>query len=223
MALSLAASPLDRALPGRSTGPRRGWRCAWLRSLTLVAATGLAACSGPPVADLAALNGSYAAALDRTAAQAADFPPGSPAERAALDRVQDYFRSVTPASVATATATTYAPDAYLNDTVAAVSGAPAIERYFAGSARRTRSFGVEFLDTARSGTDYYVRWKMTVVADGLNGGAPVLTYGVTQFRFDAGGRVLIHKDFWDAGTGLYEQLPGIGGIIRRIRGAAHDS
>jgi steroid Delta-isomerase len=212
--LSAAASIRVRSVPAL----RRS-----IRGALLAAALGLAACAAPSAPDLAALNASYAAALARTAPLAADFPPGSPAERAALDRVQTYFRSVTPASVAAGTAATYAPAAYLNDTVAAVDGALAIERYFAGSARRTQAFGVEFLDTARTGTDYYVRWKMTVVADGLNDGAPVLTYGVTQFRFDSDGRVLIHKDFWDAGTGLYEQLPGIGGIIRRIRSAAHDS
>jgi hypothetical protein len=46
-----------------------------------------------------------------------------------------------------------------------------------------------------------------------------VTYGVTQFRFDSQGRVLIHKDFWDAGSGLYEQLPALGRVIGRIRGA----
>jgi hypothetical protein len=69
------------------------------------------------------------------------------------------------------------------------------------------------------GIDWYVRWRMTVAVDGLNGGAPVVTYGVTQFRFDADGRVLLHKDFWDAGTGLYEHLPVLGGIVARVRGA----
>jgi hypothetical protein len=50
----------------------------------------------------------------------------------------------------------------------------------------------------------------------------VVTYGVTQFRFDAAGRVLIHKDFWDSGTGLHEQLPGVGGIVRRVRGVIEE-
>ena len=60
---------------------------------------------------------------------------------------------------------------------------------------------------------------MTVAVDGLNGGKPVITYGVTQFRFDADGRVLLHKDFWDSGTGLYEQLPVLGTIVGRVRAA----
>jgi hypothetical protein len=61
---------------------------------------------------------------------------------------------------------------------------------------------------------------MRVEHDALAGGKPVLSYGVTQFRFDKEGRVLLHKDFWDSGTGLYEQLPVLGGILGRIRAAA---
>lgn len=209
----MSACPSRRS--ARDLGPARA------AGLIAMAAALLAGCAAPapPLADL---NASYEAALARTAPLAADFAPGSPAERAALDRVQAYFRAVTPASVTAGTASVYAPGAYLNDTVAAVEGAAAIEAYFAGSARRTRAFTVEFLDQARTGTDYYVRWRMTVTADGLNGGAPVASYGVTQFRFDRDGRVLIHKDFWDAGTALWEQLPVLGGIVRRVRGAAHD-
>jgi hypothetical protein len=179
--------------------------------------TGCAA-PAPPVAEL---NASYEQALTRTAPLAADFEPGGDAERAALDRVQDYFTRLNPVAVRAKTAAVYAPGAYLNDTLAAVEGADAIESYFVGTTTRARLLDVRFLDRAKAGTDYYVRWRMTVEADGLNGGQPVVTYGVTQFRFDGDGRVLIHKDFWDAGTGLYEQLPGIGGLVRRVRGSAH--
>jgi hypothetical protein len=35
--------------------------------------------------------------------------------------------------------------------------------------------------------------------------------------------VLLHKDFWDSGTGLYEQLPVLGAIVGRVRAAIeHD-
>lgn len=199
-----------------AVGRRQAGRGAVLAALVLL----LSAC-GVPAPPLAALNASYAGALARTAPLVADFEPGGAAERAAIDRVQDYFTRLDPAAVRAKTAAVYAPDAYLNDTLAAVEGAAAIEAYFAGTTNRARLLDVRFLDRARAGTDYYVRWQMTVEADGLNGGQPVVTYGVTHFRFDAGGRVLIHKDFWDAGTGLYEQLPGLGGLIRRVRGSAH--
>jgi hypothetical protein len=58
---------------------------------------------------------------------------------------------------------------------------------------------------------------MLIVSPGLNDGAPLVSYGVSQFRFDQEGKVLLHRDFWDAGTGLYEYLPGIGGLVARAR------
>jgi hypothetical protein len=64
--------------------------------------------------------------------------------------------------------------------------------------------------------DYYIRWQMTVRADALSNGKPVVSYGTTQFRFDDQGRVLIHKDFWDAATGVYEHLPYFGPIMAYI-------
>lgn len=176
----------------------------------------LAGCGAPPV-PLADLNASYERALERTAPLAVTLVPGSEAERRAFDGVQRYFAGMTADSVRELTAAVYAPEAYLNDTLVGIDGADSIEAYFSHTMERARLLNVEFLEKAPAGTDWYVRWRMTVAADGLNGGEEVVTYGVTQFRFDADGRVLIHKDFWDSGTGLYEQLPVLGGVIGRVR------
>ena len=118
------------------------------------------------------------------------------------------------------TALVYAPEAYLNDTLVGIDGAARIEAYFSRTMQDTRVLNVRFLDRASSGIDCFVRWEMRVEHDALAGGEPVLSYGVTQFRFDKEGRVLLHKDFWDSGTGLYEQLPVLGRVLGRIRAAA---
>jgi len=178
----------------------------------------VAACGTAPTT-LADLNASYERALERTAPLAATLEPGSPAESRAFANVQRYFTGMTAESVRELTSVVYAPEGYLNDTLVGIDGAARIEAYFSHTMERARLLNVEFLDRAPAGTDWYVRWRMTVAADGLNGGEEVVTYGVTQFRFDGDGRVLIHKDFWDSGTGLYEQLPVIGGAVRRVRGA----
>lgn len=195
---------------------RHKHRIAGLPALGL--GLGLLAGCGTAPTPLAALNASYERALEQTAPLAAVLPPGSAAEQAAFARVQRYFDGMTAASVREQTAAVYAPTAYLNDTLVGIEGAGRIEAYFAHTMEQASFLKVEFLDRAPAGTDWYVRWRMTTRAEGLNGGRDVVTYGVTQFRFDAGGRVLIHKDFWDSGTGLHEQLPGVGGIVRRVRG-----
>lgn len=182
----------------------------------------VAGCGTAPT-PLAELNASYERALERTAPLAVTHAPGSGLERQAFDNLQRYFAGMTTDSVRAQTASVYAPGAYLNDTLVGIEGADRIEAYFGHTIERSRLLKVEFLDRAPVGTDWYVRWRMTVAADALNGGREVVTYGVTQLRFDANGRVLIHKDFWDSGTGLHEQLPGIGAAVRRVRGAIEAS
>jgi hypothetical protein len=128
---------------------------------------------------------------------------------------------MTPASVNASATRVYAPSAYLNDTLVAIEGADKIRDYFARSAERTRALKVQFLEVARTGIDYYVRWEMTIDAPGLGGGQPVVSYGVSQLRFDPQGRILIHKDFWDSATGLWEYAPIVGPVLRRARAAVH--
>jgi hypothetical protein len=128
-----------------------------------------------------------------------------------------YFHAITPESVRELTRTTYAPEAYLNDTLAAITGAAAIEHYFFETAERTDAVRVEFLTHAVSDIDVYVRWRMTIEAPRLSSEA-LISYGMSQFRYDEQGRLLLHRDFWDSGAGFFEHLPFIGRVIRTIRG-----
>lgn len=180
----------------------------------------LAGCGRPASQGAAELNDSYDRALARTAAAAVEFPGGEAGARAALARAEGFFGELDAATIRARAAETYAADAYLNDNLVAIEGAAAIGEYFGHTAGRVGSLRVSFLDVTHSGVDYFVRWRMTVESGRLNGGAPMVSYGMTHFRFDAAGRILLHKDFWDAGTGLYEYLPGLGPVLRRVRAAA---
>jgi steroid Delta-isomerase len=179
----------------------------------------LGACGRVPVS-LPELNASYDRALARSAPLAVAHQPGSESEQAVFERLQAYFTNMSAASVAAQTALVYAPEAYLNDTLVGLDGAARIQAYFSHTMQETRVLNVRFLDRAWNGIDCFVRWEMRVEHGSLADGKPVLSYGVTQFRFDPEGRVLLHKDFWDSGTGLYEQLPFLGKIIARVRAVA---
>lgn len=195
------------------------WRRNALRGLLLILTGVLGACGRAPVS-LQELNASYERALDRSAPLAVVHEPGSETQQAAFERLQTYFTNMSAASVREQTAQVYAPEAYLNDTLVGIDGVTRIEAYFGHTMLETGVLNVRFIDRAQAGVDYFVRWEMTVEHGSLAGGEPVLTYGVTQFRFDKEGRVLLHKDFWDSGTGLYEQLPVLGRVMRRVRAAA---
>ena len=48
-------------------------------------------------------------------------------------------------------------------------------------------------------------------------GRALTVRGVTHLRFDADGRVVLHRDYWDAAEELYEKLPVVGGLMRLIK------
>jgi hypothetical protein len=73
-------------------------------------------------------------------------------------------------------------------------------------------------DVAVSGSDCYVRWTMEIRAKNLAGGRPVVTEGVSQLRFDDEGRIVLHQDFWNPATGIYQHLPLLGPAIRFVNG-----
>ena len=166
------------------------------------------------------MNASYERALERTAAVAVELPGGDEGARQALSGAEDLFTDMTGPTIRAKAAAVYAPDAYLNDNLAVVAGATAIGEYFARTAGRVRALRVAFLGVTHAGPDYFARWRMTVESPGLNGGAPMVSYGMTHFRFDAQGRILVHKDFWDAGTGLYEYVPVLRAVVRKVRASA---
>ncbi len=42
-------------------------------------------------------------------------------------------------------------------------------------------------------------------------------YGVSHVRFGADGRVIEHRDYWDAASQVYEQLPLLGSLLRWLK------
>lgn len=42
--------------------------------------------------------------------------------------------------------------------------------------------------------------------------------GATRLEFDETGKVCLHRDYFDLGAMLYEQLPLLGAVVRTIKG-----
>lgn len=164
------------------------------------------------------MNKRYEAMLAATEPpMSANFAPNGVEERAALDRVEQYFLNMSVESVLADTAKVYAPDGVLYDNFDVIEGLDGIRDYFEVSVSKSDELKVEFLQTSRAGVDYFVRWRMTIRSDAINDGLPMVSYGVSQFRFDSEGRLLMHRDFWDASTGFFEFLPGLAGLLQYVK------
>ena len=112
----------------------------------------------------------------------------------------------------------YAAEAWFNDTIATEVGIDAIEKYLLKTAEGAEKVQARVNDVAVSGADVYVRWTMEIRAKNLAGGQPIVTEGMSQLRFDRDGRIILHQDFWNPATGIYQHLPLLGPAIRFVNG-----
>ncbi len=186
-----------------------------LTAIVLALAWAVWQIAGADVDGPTAHHTAYLDAIERSAGRSP--APGSEAEASAIAGLTEFFSDLSPEGVERLARQVYAEDAYFNDTLKTLRGAAAIEDYFRHSAEAADSVRVEFIDIARSGDDFYFRWRMSMRVSGLAGGRPLESFGMTHFRFDRDGKVLVHQDYWDAAGGLYEHLPVIGDLIRWVR------
>ncbi|MBM3901325.1 MAG: nuclear transport factor 2 family protein [Verrucomicrobia bacterium] len=144
--------------------------------------------------------------------------PGSPEEAQAIERVKVFLGRMTLDAVNTEVPRLYAANAYLNDTLKTLHGPQQIQEYFRQTLDAAESFTADFQDVTRSQDGYYYfRWIMKVRMKKVAKGETITTPGITLVRFDKTGRILIHQDYWDSTSGLFEHVPGLGYGIRAIK------
>ncbi len=112
---------------------------------------------------------------------------------------------------------TYADSFYFNDTFRVLYDIEDLVPYLTETAANVETTTVDILDTAYSGTDYYVRWEMVMVVDVKGEELFSRSIGMTQLRFNDEGKIIFHQDFWDSTEGFFQHLPYIGYMIRKIK------
>ena len=107
----------------------------------------------------------------------------------------------------------YAPEARFQDPFNDVVGTAAIARIFEHMFATVAA--PRFVVTTRivQGRDAMLGWDFHLKLSGRD----TVIRGVTHLQFDDAGRVVLHRDYWDAAEELYSRLPLIGGLMRWLR------
>lgn len=111
----------------------------------------------------------------------------------------------------------YAPEASFKDPFNEVRGVAAIQHIFEHMFATTVAPRFVILDCLSQGEQTFMRWHFHF---GIQYGKRLREYtveGGTHFRFAADGRVLVHRDYWDAAEELWQKLPVLGGITAWLR------
>lgn len=141
------------------------------------------------------------------------------AEKRGVEAWKALLSHLTESNIRNRAGQVYAKDVFFNDTLKTLRSGQAVEDYLLETAKMLDHGAVEYRDAVRSADgSWYVRWEMVYQGKKLAGGRPIRTIGMSQLRFDAEGRVVLHQDFWDASRGIFEHVPFVGPQVRWIKG-----
>lgn len=133
-----------------------------------------------------------------------------------VDRIVQAFESISPISVAQL-GLIYAPDAGFKDPFNDVRGLPEIQRVFSHMFDALEN--PHFVVTQRvvQGYQCFLCWEFHFGFRQTRKGEPQCIVGASHLTLDADGRIVMHRDYWDAAEELYEKLPWIGGLMRWLK------
>lgn len=143
-----------------------------------------------------------------------------PAARAAVDVIVDTFERLTPGRVAQLGAI-YAPNATFKDPFNAVRGLADIQAIFAHMYVSLES--PRFVITTRivDGAQCFLTWEFRFRFRRFHTDVDQCIVGGSHLQLDADGRIILHRDYWDAAQELYEKIPLLGALMRWLKRKAN--
>jgi len=132
-----------------------------------------------------------------------------------LDRLVEWFETLTPESV-TKTPAFYSPDAAFKDPFNEVSGVKRIERIYAHMFKQVQEPRFHVLERIQDGSKVVLIWEFHFRAKA--GATATIVRGASHLHFNADGLISLHRDYWDSAEELFSKAPGLGILMRWLRG-----
>lgn len=101
------------------------------------------------------------------------------------------------------------------DPVHHMHGIQALEQYFKNMMQDLIHCDFEIHQITEQEQQAYINWTMHFQHPRLNNSNTIHVDGVSHLKFDE--QVYFHRDYYDVGAMLYENIPVLGGIVKGIR------
>lgn len=114
----------------------------------------------------------------------------------------------------------YHKDIVFEDPLGRVEGMEAMVKYYKNLYQNVISIKFNPISEFVRGDEQVFVWKMDLKHKTVGDGEPILMDGVSVLKYKDG-KVIYHRDYFDLGVMLYENIPVLGSIIRWIKRKAH--
>ncbi|WP_299588388.1 nuclear transport factor 2 family protein [uncultured Microbulbifer sp.] len=109
----------------------------------------------------------------------------------------------------------YSDKVVFRDPLHRIEGLPALKSYFSGMSRGLTQCRFRFEEASITRDSACLPWYMHYAHQSLKGGRPLRLRGCSFVRFSD--KVFYHEDFYDMGAMVYEQVPLLGSLVRKIK------
>lgn len=146
--------------------------------------------------------------------------PESDAHTAALARIVQAFQTLTPASVAEL-GVLYTTHARFKDPFNDVRSLAEIQRIFSHMYVALEGPRFTVTQTIQQGNQCFLTWDFRFRFRRFDTTTWQCIQGGSHLQLAPDGRILSHRDYWDAAEELYEKLPVVGGLMRWLKKRAN--
>ncbi len=149
------------------------------------------------------------------------YTDSAPADiEAAAARIVYFFEHLKPDDIALL-AQHYAADARFKDPFNEVQGIAGIAGVFDHMFSTLESPRFVVTGQVVQGQQCFLIWDFLFAFKGYHRGITQTVRGTSHLVFNDEGRVVLHRDYWDAAEELYEKLPLVGSLMRWLKRRAN--
>jgi len=136
-----------------------------------------------------------------------------------VQRLIELFETLQPADLVKL-GDFYAADARFKDPFNEVCGVPAIRGVFEHMFVALEAPRFVVREAIVDGDQCFLAWDFIFRFKRFSNDEQIVRGG-SHLRFGASGLIELHRDYWDAAEELYEKLPGVGALMRWLKGRAN--
>ena len=112
----------------------------------------------------------------------------------------------------------YSEDVVFQDPFHQVNGLSQLKRYFRELYQGVEYIKFDFGDSVSNENSHFVCWTMSLIHPKLNGNKKFKVEGSSWLKTAGDGKIIFHRDYFDAGEMLYENIPFLGRLVRWLKG-----
>jgi|LauGreDrversion4_2_1035121.scaffolds.fasta_scaffold36750_5 limonene-1,2-epoxide hydrolase len=135
--------------------------------------------------------------------------------------VADFYNQTSLANMKEMVEKFYAPDCVFEDSVTHIEGRDKLLSYYRHMYEGVSKIRFELGSQVRQGDEGFASWTMYLNTPKLEDGETVTVKGVSQFRY-RGDSVVYHRDYFDLGEMVYEHVPIVGWLTRKVKARLAD-